>query len=211
MTFLPDLIFGTNAVLYKQVFLWFFLLILWAVSSRRSGVRLLPLVVLNAAIALYGVQFALPSFEIDADAFCALGALLNLIILALREITTEKTPLFDKQAFRLIPLLFAGLYLLAGVAAQTLLGNGSLSFLYCLIFTIAVGSFYLFKVFDWQACRFILVFCILWITGLLYYGVGQFSLSVQQSRAVFLSLESLIIMGGMIMERRVSFQLRGEK
>ena len=197
--------------LYKQFFLWFFLLILWSGASPRSGVRLLPFVALNAAIALYGIQFALPSVQMEVDTFCILGALLNLFLLFLRERTIGKTSMFGTSAFRLAPLFFAGLFLLAGAIVQTLSGNGGMSFLYCLFFTVAAVFFYCFKLFDWRVCRFILAFCILWITVLLYYGVERFSLPVEQNRAFFFSAESLIIMAGIIIERRLSFQLKGRE
>ncbi|MBO4520084.1 MAG: hypothetical protein J5787_02645 [Alphaproteobacteria bacterium] len=206
MILLPDLIFGTNAILYEQLFLWFFLLVFWAVASQRSGVRLLPLIALNAAIIFYGIQFVLPSFQMDADTFCVLGALLNLLLLVAREATLGKTKIFDDSAFRFFPLLSVCLFLLTGTAVQTLSGGG-ISFLYCFIFTVSAGFYFVFKVFDWQACRLILVFCVLWITALLYRCVGMLSLSVEQSMALFLSTESLLIIAAVIGERSFSFRL----
>ena len=74
MIFLPDLIFGAKFFLYEQFFLWFFLSVLWAIPSQRDGIRFFPLILLNGAVALYGVQFILPTFRMSADTFCILSA-----------------------------------------------------------------------------------------------------------------------------------------
>ena len=208
MIFLPGLIFGTNTFLYEQFFLWFLLLIFWALPSPRAIVRLLPLVVLNMAVALYGIQFVLPTLRLGADSFCALAALLNLALLILREEFAGNRLLFQSQAFRFVPLLFTGLFLLAGAAAQSFLNYGSLAFLYCFIFTVGLGGFYLFMHFDRPVCRFLLVFSVLWVSLLICCGIRALTLPASQEQALFLSAGSLLIVMTLIIDRQFDILLK---
>ncbi len=198
MIFLPDGISGANIFLYEQFFLWFVLSLLWALPSRRTGVRLLPAVILNVALALYGIQFVFPFFLMDIDTYCVLMAGLNVLLLALREGTAEKTPLFDSRAFRIVPLFSTGLFLLAGVVGQVVFDEGMMSFLYCFLFTLVAGVFYRFIRFDATAFRLILFFCAVWIALLTYYVKQKFSLNL----SLFYVVESLLIVATVIAARQ---------
>lgn len=97
--FLPGIVFRTNSFLYEEFFLWFALLAVWAVPSRRAGTQLSAFVVLNAAICLYGVQFALPSFIVGATTFFILAAAFNLLCLAAREYLPFRPELWNRSCF----------------------------------------------------------------------------------------------------------------
>ena len=203
MIFLPDRISGANIFLYEQFFLWFFLLLLWAIPSGRTGVRLLPLIVWNAAIALYGIQFVFPFFLMDVDTYCVLAAGLNVLLLVLREKTVDKTPLFVSPAFRIAPLVFAGLFLLASMIGQIFFKEGIVSFLYCFLFAAAVGCFYRFILFDRTVSRLVLSFCLIWSSLLLYYAKQSFELN----QSLLCVVESLLIVAAVISDRH--FKLAG--
>jgi hypothetical protein len=208
LVFLPDLIFGANVFLYKQFFLWFFLSIFWAVPSSRSLIRLLPLFLLNVAIALYGWQFVLPSYKMNADTFCILAVVLNLSIVVSWEKIKQKTVLPDIAFFRFIALFLSCAYLLAGVGAQIFLSNGAFAFLYCFIFTVFAGWFVLFKEYDRLLSQTLMVFCFLWLSFALYY-VARASFASAE-REVFFVLESFLITTFLILKNQLKFGLKEE-
>ena len=211
MIFLSDLIFGTTAFLYEQLFLWFFLSVFWTWSSSRTGVRLLSLIILNLAVALYGWQYVLPTRRLAADSFCALAALLNLILLVLREELALRKQQFRAPAFRFALLLFAAVFLLTGVAAQSFLNEGDRAFYYCFLFTIVSGGFYLIVRFDLQALRFLLVFGVLWISLLICRGVDVLMFPDPQRQAFFLSLESVLIISAFMIDCRFCVYLKDKQ
>ena len=204
MIFLPDLIFGTNVSLYEMFFLWFLLASPWMLFSDYTGVRLLPLVLLNTAVALYGIQFVLPFFRMEADTFCALAALMNFALSGAREGTLSKTKLFESAVFRIAPVVFSCLFLLAGAVGQLFFDSGILSFGYCLIFTLVVGGFYVFKRFDRRICRLLLFFCTLWISLFLYREGGSF---IRRS-SFFFVLESLLVCATVVSDRQFELHVK---
>ena len=207
MIFLPDRISGADIFLYEQFFLWFFLSLLWALPTQRTALRVLPSVILNLALALYGVQFVIPFSLMTIDTYCVLAAGLNVLLLALREGSLERTSLFRSPAFRIAPLVSAGLFLSAGIAGQLYFKEGGVSFLYGFLFTLAGGVFYLFFRFDGAAFRLLLGFCAVW-AGLLLYYVKQ-TLSLGQP--LFLAAESLLIVVAVISDRRFGLLRKEEK
>lgn len=204
MIFFPDMIFGTNAFLYEQFLLWFFLSVLWGVFSSRTEMRLLPLALLNITVALYGFRFVLPSFRMRADNFCALIAMMNLFLLFLWEKKGKFFPFFRSSAFRFSLLLFAGLFLLSGAVMQSLFHNGNLAFLYCFVFTLITSGAYLLKKEDAMLCRLLLVFSFLWIGLLIYWPFGSTVFSGGFRTALFFCAESLLPVSALILDRRLN-------
>lgn len=211
MIFLPDIVFGTNVFLYEQFFLYFVLLLLWAIPSKRTGVRLLPLIALNAWIAAYGVQFLLPSFRMETSAFCALAAIMNAGLLLLREETVNRMAWGEPKAFRLLPLVLGSAFLLAGAVMQENPAGQGLSFLYCLLFTVVWGAFYFFKDRDWAVFSVLLGFCTVWVSLLLYNYIKRSGLSVESGRMLFLTAESLILMIAWTAGKLLDDWLKGKK
>ena len=211
MIFLPDMVFGTNTFLYKQFFLYFVLLIFWAVPSKRTGIRLLPFIVLNVSIAMYGIQFLLPSFRTDVSSFCALAALLNAGLLILREETVDRITWFRNTAFRLFLLMAGCVFLLAGAIMRENSVSQELPFLYCLFFAVILSAFYFFKDRERTVFCALLVFCALWGSLLLYGYIKNLELSFQTGRALFLTGESLIVMTVWIAGNKLNDCLKEKK
>ena len=211
MVFLPDMVFGTNTFLYEQFFLWFFLALLWALPSRRTGILLMPLIILNAAIALYGVQFVLPSFRMGIVSFCVLLSVMKMGVLAIREKNDFR--LFSAPAFRFVPFTLSCLFLLAGAGGRFLFQGGVSvwAFVCCLVFTLGGGGFYLFWRFDRHICRLLICFCALWGSLLLYQGISLLPFSAQAGRSLFFCLESLLVIAAAVSVHQFNTVLKGEK
>ena len=169
-------------------------MILWAVPSKRTGIHLLPFIVLNVSVAVYGIQVLLPSFRMNASAFCAAAALLNAGLLILREETVNRIAWFRHKAFRLFLLMAGCVFLLTGAIMRGNSVGPGLPFLYCLVITVVLGTFYFFKDRDQMVFGVFLAFCALWSSLLLYGCVKGLELSFQTGRAFFLTGESLIVM-----------------
>ena len=209
MVFLPDMVFGTNTFLYEQFFLWFFLAFLWALPSRRTGILLTPLIILNAAIALYGVQFVLPSSRMGCVSFCALLAAMNIGALAVREKNDFR--LFSAPAFRFVPVALSCLFLLAGAGGRFFSQDSIWAFICCLVFTLGAGGFYLFERFDRQICRLLICFCALWGSLLLYQGINLLPFSEPTGQSLFFCSESLLVIATAVLMHQFNVLLKGEK
>ena len=215
LVFLPDTVFATNSFLYEQFFLWFVLLLFWSLSSSRGGLRLLTFVVLNAAICLYGVLFALPSFVFSAMTFFVLAAVFDLSCLLFWEIFPFKTPEGKQKCFRLFALAGAMLFLTAAAGAQCfsarLPNSGDLAFLFCFLCSGAVGYLYVVRFYDQSVRRLTELFSVCWICLLLYRVFYAFDYSDELRRALFCTAVSVLIVVTLIGERLFVARVKGDK
>lgn len=202
LIFLTDLVFATTIHLYEQLFLMTVLLGLWAIPSQRAGIRLLPLIALNTALGAFGAYAAQPVFRINPDTFCISAMLANVLLLAGREFSVSKTPLFHSEVFRFVPLFFACFFLSAGMMIQGI-GNGFLLFVLCSVFTFGVAAFYLVRSFDRPVCLMLLFFYAFWFCWILYGLVGATDLSQPAGQAVFLSVVSFLVGAVSFLSRRL--------
>lgn len=215
MIFLPGLVFRTNSFLYEEFFLWFALLAVWAVPSRRAGIRLSAFVVLNAAVFLYGVQFALPSFIFSATTFFVLAAVFNLFCLVLREFMSLRPSCWDQPCFRFFPLAGMMLFLTAAAGVQCFpvrsLNMGDISFLLCCVCSCVCGYVYIIRIPDRTGRRLTGFFSVCWGCMLLYRLIYAFDFSSGFRQALFCAAVSALISAALIRERLYVARVKGEK
>lgn len=193
LIFLPDMIFGTDVLLYEQLGLWFFLSVFWSVPSKRTGIRSIPYIILNAALISYGLQFALPFFEMEVETFCAFAAVLNLLFLSGREALLKRAPMFDDPVFRFMPLCFSAFFLILGIVAQMFFGSGRISFVYGFVYMIFVGGMIFRGKYGFEIYKLFSGFIFCWTSLLLYCVVGDLKLRHQAFLSVWVCAESLLI------------------
>lgn len=215
MIFLPGIVFRTNSFLYEEFFLWFALLAVWAVPSRRAGTQLSAFVVLNAAICLYGVQFALPSFIVGATTFFILAAAFNLLCLAAREYLPFRPELWNWSCFGFFPLAGMMLFLSAAAGVQCLsvrsLNPEDISFVLCGICSCVCARLYAVRVPDRTGRRLTGLFSVCWGGMLLYRCIYAFDFPSGLCRALFCTLFSALIAAALIGERLYVARIKGEK
>ena len=215
MIFLSDLCFRTNSFLYEQFFLWFFLLFLWNISSRHKSLWLMDFVILNGAICLYGIQFALPSFVFTPTTFFILSALFNLLCWAAYEVLSLKFYYFDLPYFRFFPLAGTMLFLSAAAAFQCfpphLLNWADISFVLCAICSCCFGYMFIIRKPDKTGRRMTGLFCVCWGSLLLYRCIYAVDFSTDLQRALFCTAVSLLMIVALIRERLYVTRVKGEK
>lgn len=214
MVFLPSAVFRTNSFLYERFFLWFSLLAVWAVPSRRAGIQLSAFVVLNSAVFLYGVQFALPSFILSATTFFVLAAVFNLCCLVLREFLPLRPSCWDQPCFRFFPLAGMMLFLAAAAGVQCSpvrsLNTGDISFLLCCVCSCVCGYLYVVRVPDRMGRRLTGLFSVCWGCMLLYRFLYAFDFSSGFRQALFCAAVSALITAALIRERLYVARIKGE-
>lgn len=215
MILFPFVVFRTNAFLYEGFFLWFVLLAVWAVPSRRAGVRLSAFVVLNAAVCLYGAQFALPAFVFKASSFFILAAAFNLFCLAARELTPLRRTCFAAPCFRFFPLAAVMLFLSAAAASQCFpmrsLNAGDLSFVLCGLCSCVCGYAFVVRAPDGTGRRLTSLFSVGWICLLFYRLLYAFDFSAPLCRALIGLTVSALIAAAFVRERLYVARIKGEK
>ena len=206
LVFLPDMIFGTNSFLYECFFLWFVLSVLWALPSERTVVRLWPFIVLNLTLCSFGWQYVLPIFEMKAENFCALAAVLNLSVLVLRNFSLQRTDALTNSVFCFTPMLFASLFLIAGTAMQIVSGGGGFSFLYGFLYMLFLGVLFFRENSDAGIDILFHSFVLCWGGLSIYDVLGKTELSEQTALALFACAESLLIVLLLVFKNGVSFR-----
>ncbi len=215
MVFLPGLVFRTNSFLYEEFFLWFVLLAVWAIPSGRAGIRLTAFAVLNAAIFLYGVQFALPSFIFNATTFFILAAAFNLFCFVLHEFLPLQPSCRNRSCFRFFPLAGMMLFLSAAAGVQCFpvrsLNPGDVSFLLCCVCSYVCGYLYIIRIPDRTGRRLTGLFTVCWGIMLLYRLLYAFDFSAGLRQALFCAAVSALIAAALIRERLYVARVKGEK
>lgn len=215
MIFLPDIVFRTNSFLYQNFFLWFVLSSVWAVPSRRIGIWRAAFALLNTAVCLYGIQFALPSFVSSATVFFVLAAIFNLCCFLVCAFLPLQS-FFEKQSgLGFLPLIGMFLFLSAAVAVQCFeissFNSGDFSFVLCAV--CSGGCFYLYRVRipDRTRCRLTVLFSFFWLCILIYRGLYAFDFLPELRFALFCTAVSALIGFASVAECSFADRIKGEK
>ncbi len=215
MIFLPDIVFRTSSFLYQELFLWFALSVVWAVSSRRVGVWGAAFVILNAAIGLYGVQFALPSFIISATLFFVLAAIFNLLCFGVCVFLSDRFFLKKQSCFRFFPLTGMMLFLVAAAGVRcfedTPFNSGDVAFILCAVCSVFCLYWYVIRVSDRTGRRLAILFSFFWSCLLLYRCLYAFDFSSDFRQALFCTVVSALIGVALISEYLSVVRIKGGK
>ena len=204
LIFLPDMIFGTDAVLYEQFGLWFVLSVFWAVPSGRIFVRLFPYILMNAALCSYSGLYILPFFGMKPDSFCIQAALLNLLFPGIRYFSVKWCDTFKSPVFVITPLIFAAVFLTAGTAAQTFAGKGWSAFVCGAFYILVLGAAIYRKKLADKLFLLLYPFFFCWISLIVYRLIEMAELSGQNTFTLLLCVESLLITGLAVFKNETS-------
>lgn len=124
LVFLPDVVFGTNALPHRQLLLWGALAAAWGVGTNRAAVRLIPVALLNASAVSCGVRFWLPLSVVTPQSFFLIMAGANAVLLFAREKLADKAPFLNDRAYRPALFVFTAAFLVAAAAQSGTAGAG---------------------------------------------------------------------------------------